>query len=38
MLWGLWSLVQAQFSQIAFDFAGYALIRFDEYVRSKSVI
>ncbi|KAF3016735.1 hypothetical protein E8E14_002491 [Neopestalotiopsis sp. 37M] len=29
--WGIWSLIQAQISQIDFDYASYAEIRFGEY-------
>lgn len=29
--WGVWSLIQAQISQIDFDYANYAELRFGEY-------
>lgn len=29
--WGIWSLIQAQISQIDFDYANYAEVRFGEY-------
>lgn len=29
--WGIWSLIQAQISQIDFDYASYAEIRLGEY-------
>ena len=28
---GIWALIQAQISQIDFDYAGYALVRLGEY-------
>ena len=33
MMWGLWGLVQAKFSQIDFDFVAFALSRLNEYFR-----
>ena len=29
--WGIWALIQAQISQIDFDYAGYAEVRLGEY-------
>lgn len=31
LYWGLWGLVQASFSDIPFDYMGYAIKRFDQY-------
>jgi ethanolamine kinase len=31
LYWGIWALIQAQISQIDFDYAGYAEIRLAEY-------
>ncbi|KNC84386.1 hypothetical protein SARC_03402 [Sphaeroforma arctica JP610] len=33
--WGVWALVQAKFSDIDFDYAAYAQIRFLEYLKRK---
>ncbi|CAG8648629.1 10586_t:CDS:2 [Cetraspora pellucida] len=33
--WGVWGLVQAQFSEINFDYIGYAKLRFGEYYNKK---
>lgn len=33
--WGLWALVQAQVSDIEFDYIGYAIVRFKEYSKRK---
>ncbi len=35
MMWGIWSIVQAQNSQLAFDFNNYALIRLGQYFQNK---
>ena len=35
LLWGIWSLVQAQNSNIEFNFVNYAHIRLNEYFKSK---
>ena len=35
MYWGIWALIQAQFSDIDFDYMGYAKVRFDEYFKQK---
>ncbi|XP_030624947.1 ethanolamine kinase 1 isoform X1 [Chanos chanos] len=34
-LWGLWALIQAQYSTIDFDFLGYAVLRFSQYFKMK---
>ena len=31
LLWGVWSLMQAEISEIDFDFIEYAKLRLDEY-------
>lgn len=36
--WGLWALSQAHFSDIPFDYMGYAVLRFAEYDRRKFVL
>ncbi|KAG0319589.1 Ethanolamine kinase [Podila horticola] len=33
--WGVWALVQAQLSDIAFDYMPYAVLRFNEYFRRR---
>ncbi|XP_070977163.1 ethanolamine kinase 1-like isoform X2 [Oncorhynchus clarkii lewisi] len=33
--WGLWALIQAEFSTIDFDFLGYAVLRFSQYFKMK---
>ncbi|KAL6459573.1 hypothetical protein MHYP_G00313320 [Metynnis hypsauchen] len=33
--WGLWALIQAQYSTIDFDFLGYAVLRFNQYFKMK---
>uniref|UniRef100_A0AAY4AXT1 ethanolamine kinase n=1 Tax=Denticeps clupeoides TaxID=299321 RepID=A0AAY4AXT1_9TELE len=33
--WGLWALIQAQYSTIDFDFLGYAVLRFSQYFKMK---
>jgi hypothetical protein len=35
LMWGVWSLVQAQSSQLEFNFVNYAQIRFDRYFLTK---
>lgn len=37
LFWGIWALIQADMSKIDFDFLGYALQRFNEYKRKKSI-
>jgi len=34
-LWGLWGLIQAQLSDIDFDYLSYAKLRFNEYYNRK---
>ncbi|XP_016304393.1 ethanolamine kinase 1-like isoform X2 [Sinocyclocheilus anshuiensis] len=34
-IWGLWALIQAQYSTIDFDFLGYAVLRFSQYFKIK---
>uniref|UniRef100_UPI00358E21DA ethanolamine kinase 1-like isoform X2 n=1 Tax=Myxine glutinosa TaxID=7769 RepID=UPI00358E21DA len=34
--WGLWALIQAKFSNIEFDFLGYAIIRLNQYRNTKA--
>lgn len=36
--WGLWALVQASLSEIAFDYMGYAVLRFGEFYRRKDQV
>jgi ethanolamine kinase len=36
--WGIWALIQAQISLIAFDYAGYAEIRLGEYFAWKKTV
>jgi ethanolamine kinase len=38
LMWGIWSLVQAQSSQLEFDFVNYANVRFEEFFRNKERI
>ncbi|CAG8766149.1 29655_t:CDS:2 [Gigaspora margarita] len=33
--WGVWGLIQAQFSEINFDYIEYAILRFKEYYNKK---
>ncbi|KAJ3264718.1 hypothetical protein HDU77_007734 [Chytriomyces hyalinus] len=33
--WGIWGLVQAELSDLEFDYPGYSKMRFDEYFRRK---
>ncbi|EEZ97183.2 Ethanolamine kinase-like Protein [Tribolium castaneum] len=35
LFWGIWALIQTEHSDIAFDFLGYAVIRFNEYFKKK---
>eukprot|EP00795_Rhopilema_esculentum_P011520 gene11520-21740_t len=35
LFWGIWSIVQAFYSEIDFDFLGYAALRLNEYFRKK---
>ncbi|KAJ1552546.1 Ethanolamine kinase, partial [Cladochytrium tenue] len=35
VFWGIWSIVQSQVSDLDFDYAGYAMLRFNEYWRRK---
>ncbi|KAI8853963.1 kinase-like domain-containing protein [Chytridium lagenaria] len=35
MFWGVWALVQSKISDLDFDYASYAQLRFREYVRRK---
>ena len=35
LMWGVWALLQAQFSTIDFGFAEYASVRINEYLRRK---
>lgn len=35
MLWGCWSIVQAKYSPIDFDYLAYCINRLDEYYRQK---
>ncbi|TPX74555.1 hypothetical protein CcCBS67573_g04174 [Chytriomyces confervae] len=37
LYWGIWALVQAEISDLDFDYAGYSKLRIDEYFRRKSV-
>ncbi|KAL0273305.1 UNVERIFIED_CONTAM: hypothetical protein PYX00_006006 [Menopon gallinae] len=37
-LWGIWALIQTEYSAIDFDFLNYAFIRFKEYFARKSNI
>ncbi|KAL1934273.1 hypothetical protein VTP01DRAFT_6455 [Rhizomucor pusillus] len=36
--WGIWALIQAKVSDIDFDYMNYAVLRFDEYERRKSIV
>ncbi|KAI9333203.1 kinase-like domain-containing protein [Zopfochytrium polystomum] len=36
LYWGLWALVQAEISDLDFDYAGYAMLRLTEYLRRKA--
>ncbi len=38
LMWGIWSLVQAQSSQLEFDFVNYANVRFEEFFKNKERI
>ncbi|XP_078098244.1 ethanolamine kinase 1-like isoform X2 [Mustelus asterias] len=33
--WGFWSLIQAKYSTIEFDFLGYSILRFNQYFKMK---
>ena len=33
--WGTWSILQAKYSPIEFDYMGYSKLRWDEYYRRK---
>ncbi|CAG9859427.1 unnamed protein product [Phyllotreta striolata] len=35
LFWGVWALVQAEYSYINFDYMGYAFVRFTEYFKRK---
>ncbi|XP_054262973.1 ethanolamine kinase 1 [Macrosteles quadrilineatus] len=37
-IWGIWALVQAQHSNIDFDFVQYAALRLGEYFKNKSLL
>ncbi|XP_076862743.1 ethanolamine kinase 2 [Brachyhypopomus gauderio] len=36
--WGFWALIQAKYSSIDFDFLGYAVLRFNQYFKTKPVV
>ncbi|KAG5835448.1 hypothetical protein ANANG_G00244120 [Anguilla anguilla] len=36
--WGFWALIQAKYSSIDFDFLGYAVLRFDQYFKTKPAV
>lgn len=36
--WGLWALVQAEISDIHFDYMEYAILRFNEFKRRRSLL
>lgn len=38
MLWAVWSLIQAEHSNIDFDYVDYAHIRYAEYKKHKSIL
>ncbi len=38
LMWAVWSLVQAQSSQLEFNFVKYAQTRFDEYFKRKNEV
>ncbi|KAL6590804.1 kinase-like domain-containing protein, partial [Neocallimastix sp. 'constans'] len=33
--WGVWSILQAKYSQIDFDYSSYAVLKLDEYFKNK---
>jgi ethanolamine kinase len=36
--WGVWALIQAQFSDIQFDYMSYAVLRMNEYTKKKNAL
>uniref|UniRef100_A0AAV2M399 ethanolamine kinase n=1 Tax=Knipowitschia caucasica TaxID=637954 RepID=A0AAV2M399_KNICA len=36
--WGFWALIQAKYSSIDFDFLGYAVLRFNQYFKTKPTV
>ncbi|KAK2874886.1 hypothetical protein Q8A67_022039 [Cirrhinus molitorella] len=36
--WGFWALIQAKYSTIEFDFLGYAVLRFNQYFKTKPAV
>lgn len=36
--WGFWALIQAKYSSIDFDFLGYAVLRFNQYFKTKAEV
>lgn len=38
LYWGIWALIQAEISQIDFDYAAYAELRLAEYFNWKSAV
>uniref|UniRef100_A0A8C5GH46 ethanolamine kinase n=1 Tax=Gouania willdenowi TaxID=441366 RepID=A0A8C5GH46_GOUWI len=36
--WGFWALIQAKYSKIDFDFLGYAVLRFNQYFKTKPAV
>ncbi|XP_051957051.1 ethanolamine kinase 1-like [Xyrauchen texanus] len=36
--WGFWALIQAKYSSIEFDFLGYAVLRFNQYFKTKPAV
>lgn len=36
--WGFWALIQAKYSSIDFDFLGYAVLRFNQYFKTKPAV
>ncbi|KAJ3602972.1 hypothetical protein NHX12_030716 [Muraenolepis orangiensis] len=36
--WGFWALIQAKYSSISFDFLGYAVLRFNQYFKTKPTV
>ena len=36
--WGFWALIQAKYSSINFDFLGFAVLRFNQYFKTKPAV
>ena len=38
LYWGIWSIIQARYSTIDFDFLSYAVARIDHYMKGRHLV